>query len=419
MDNIKKPHYIFKLSSGKILDFHHAESGGLGVRVLNKSGIWLSPMLIEENISHGFSSYLDTKDKVHILFQDRRGNLKYTMYGSKNWKTMILLSSKKPIACEKHLHVKGFKDRMYFFYVLEHDGNRLLSFQSCENGAISLPRVIDYIDGDSGLYGVLEANGSLFVFYRYAFGNRNQVGYKRYLAENDAWSEFITLSDLNMDASNEYRAVTGDSSGGAHLCWQKHSPDNYELVHKYGDPSASEWSGEHIIFRSERPVEYISLICMGPALVAYWYEDNNIFFTLSENKGKSWRAPMPYKPAFDERPLEIAYSSNRSSEYAGMYWQALPGSLAKGIKLFFADNPPLPYRERDSAGAAPVPGGRAGDIPLKDGYELLQAVNKKLDRLEAGVEELKSHVLLCSSDLEEVKARLSELYPNEKAVFRK
>lgn len=217
-----KKQYIFKLSNGRTVNIFYKENSGIYISALNKRNLWTEAAPLVKDAMPGFSADMDKKDNIYIAFQDRHGNIVRGSYSGDNWNVKTVLNSKNPSSYDKYLHTLCIEDRVFYFYVLEYSGNKLLSYQvQSNNGNLSTPKVIDYVSSGTTIpFTVIhKPQNELYIFYKSNDKKNPLLGFKSYSFDKDQWGDFKSIS--NETEEGNIIATISDSDGNLHLLWQK------------------------------------------------------------------------------------------------------------------------------------------------------------------------------------------------------
>lgn len=418
MFKIDDKQYIFKQSTGKILNLYYKENSGLSLSFLNRRNLWQEPEVIMKNALPGFSACMDTADNVHVLCQDRSGNIVYLLYTNDLWSEKTILQSKKPTPYNKYLHVTCTGRTVYFFYILEYAENRLLSYQMLkESSNPSDPRVLDYVGGKESPFKVLKGEDeSLYVFYVNSDGSSSHIGYKKFSPSGNHWNEFNSMARVDREAECEVVSAVSDNRKNLYLCCQRMSDQKYQFVLYSRKQGAVDWEEEKIMDISPYPYKNASLLSLKDRLVAYWIKDNNIYCRISSDAGETWREKTKYD-FYENRPIHcFSYTSNAGGERDGIYTNELPGNFNDGYRLAFINDSSILQKEkpktnesRYEAAATPVtlPSDSemlrqiVGDLKLQ-----VKNLEKRLGGIEAEMEKLGVKTEIMEQAVTKVKSEL-------------
>lgn len=329
--------YIIKQSTGKVINIFHKENTGICMSVLGKKNMWLENMPVIKDALPNFALHTDEADNIHILCQDRHGNILYWIYNNSTWNVTPILNSKNPSPYNKHLDIAYINKSMYFFYLLEYSGNRLLSFQtqkSHEN--LSNPKVIDYVDTSKFPFKIAQDGNNIFyIFYCFVDEKYHQLGYKKFISAKEQWSEFVPLTSYQ--GESEILSVIIDSKKTIHVCWQKSTPAKFELIHSFKTIESDKWE-ENLLYTSNSAFYDSALVVIENRMIVYWVRENSIFFCTSMDNGLKWSKPDKYIFSENRQFYCMNYKSNFPNEYDDTFFRDIPGNFSGGYKLAFVND---------------------------------------------------------------------------------
>lgn len=331
--NSANKQYVFKQSSGKVWNFYHDNSLGLCYSTLTRKNTWTEPVSIQKNTHQSFYADIDSEDRFHILFQDGQGNIFYTLLEDDSIKTVPVLNSKTPTSYNKYLHLIPLNN-IHFFYILQHNNNTILAHQVLSEGAVSTPRVIDYVMNNSCPYcAICDKLNNVYVFYQSFDGKHLQIGYKKFIPLQKFWGEFIPITKFSGDC--EFPRAIIDNNNVIHICCQRRSARHHELVYQQKVPDRNMWTNEVIIHSSAYPFESSSIVYINEAIIMYWVRDDIIYYSSSNDGGSTWSKPSRYNFPAGRQLFCLSYSTNTPSEAGKIAVRDIPGSFINGLRLAF------------------------------------------------------------------------------------
>jgi len=335
MYNNANIHYIFRQSSGEIIDFYFSERFGICCSSLTKKNVWTNPVSINKSAHSLFSADMDTEDRFHMLLQDMQGNLHYTIMEGSSIRSLPILSSRNPNVYNKHLKIIPLKDEVHFFYVLKQERAPILSHQVLgKGGKGSNPRVVDYVgDNSCPVCLVYDGKDEIYAFYQVNDGKYYQLGEKRYDLNTKRWSEFNQLTDNQGDCG--FPKAIADKAGTIHLCYQKSSPGQFELVYRQKKAESRHWSGELLMHSSVYNFENASILWLNDSLIVYWLRDDIIYCRIGYQSGNNWGKPYKYNFPYRGSLYNLVYKTNYPDEAEKTAVCNIPGCLTGGLKLAF------------------------------------------------------------------------------------
>ncbi len=334
MYNPGNVHFIFRQSTGEVLDFYHSERFGLCYSSLTRKNIWTNPVSVNRGAFSSFSAEMDTEDRFHILLQDLQGNLHYVLMEGSAVKTIPVLSSRSPSVYDKHLRVIPLRDEIHLFYVLKQERSPILSHQILGAGKGGKPRVVDYVSDNSCPASVIyDGKGSIHAFYQASDGKHLQLGEKNYDISLKRWGDYVPITDYNGDCG--YPKAVLDCDGTIHLSYQRASAGQYELIYRQKKADSEQWSGEIVMHNSIHTFENASIMWLNDSVIIYWLRDGVIYCRIGYQSGISWGKPYRYSFPYKGDILCLTYKTNFADEAAKTAVYNIPGTLTGGLKLAF------------------------------------------------------------------------------------
>lgn len=389
MYNSNSKQFIFRQSKGDIWNFYHDYRYGLCYISLTKRNTWTNPVSLHKNVFQSFFVDMDMEDRFHIMFQDNQGNIHYSLLDKDSIKTVPVLQSKAPSTYNKHLCLIPFKNNVHFFYVLRQESSPIFAYQALSEDRISNPKVIDYVSDKTHPYSLItDRSQNIYAFYQSSDGNHLQLGYKKYNIQRKLWNEFAPVTKHAGDC--ELPGIVADSSGIMHLCYQRKTGKQFELVYQQKIPDKNIWSNEVVIHVSTHSFEDSSIFWVNDNIIIYWVRDDIIYYCLGTQSGNIWEKPLRYSFPTTHKLLCLSYKSNNAYEIDKTAIREIPGSYAGGLKFAFYQ---LPSENGENLSAD----------------ELRTLILDSLKLLKGGLEDLKEADINLRDDLNKYGNRQKEL----------
>jgi hypothetical protein len=378
MYNFFSRHYIFRRSDGEILDIYCNNRHDLCSARLGGKSILPEPTVIARDVHPYFYAEMDENNVYHVLYQDNTGNINY-IYMDGQWSRVIpVLGSKTPSAYNKQLYIAPLKNNIYLFYVLQHDNSFLLAYQTVTKSRVGTPKIVDYVSGSSIPCSLIyDSNENIYAFYQSYDGKYLQLGYKKMDTARKHWSDFTPVTKFM--GSCEYPHAIIDSNGTIHLCYQRRTQKQYELVYQQKGRDKNLWSAETILHSSVYPFENSSVIQTGEKIYVYWIRDDVIYYTASGISGSSWGRPARYGSQPGRQLQCICWKEQSASP--GIF----PGTLSNGVRLIFLDSPvsktapQLSQLEAFAREGGPYAGEMKGMV-----MDSIKQLQEKIDEINTG-----------------------------------
>jgi len=344
MYNSNNKQYIFKKSSNRIWNLLYDNKNGICYSNLVRRNVWTMPMSLEKQAQESFSACMDSKDVLHIIYQNSHGNIFYLQLDETSITSLPMLSSKYPSLYNKYFKIISVKNNLHSFYVLHHKNKYLLTHQIISNKEVKDPQVLGYLNKNNLPYTVCtNKSGDIYLFYQTASsGNLQQqtsafqVGYKKYSSSNQLWEEFVSVPVIN--SKFDYPCVIIDNTDLIHFSYQKLVADRYELSYRQKTAEGNNWSSETTIHTSLNPFENSSIICIDDRVIIFWVRNDTIYYSYSIDKGGSWSKPAKYNFPIGRQLACVSYSTNDFYEISRISMNEIPGSLISGLKLAFYED---------------------------------------------------------------------------------
>ncbi|NLK86303.1 MAG: hypothetical protein GX279_02280 [Clostridiaceae bacterium] len=350
MYNYFNRHYIFRRSDGEMRDiFCDGRQNLCSSRLNGKNGLPDS-IVIARNVHPYFYAELDEHNVYHVVFQDNEGNINY-IYMDGQWsKAMPVLGSKTPAVYNKQLYIAPLKNSIYIFYVLQHDNSFLLAYQTASKNKASTPKIVDYVSGSNIPCSLIyDQNENIYAFYQSYDGKYLQLGYKKMDTARKHWSDFISVTKFMGNC--EYPHAIIDANGTIHLCYQRRTQKQYELVYQQKGRDKNLWSAETVLHSSVYPFENYSVVQTKDKTTVYWIRDDVIYYVAAMLNSDVWSRPARYvsQPGrqlqcicWKEQNSPVVQDRQGSSSSAASQTPSpgiFPGTLSNGVRLAFLDTP--------------------------------------------------------------------------------
>lgn len=196
-----------KESYGFIWHFCHNSHGICYCRMTDES-ITEYNVLIPDGMED-FDVAIDDSGCIHMVYQNKRGDILYANHFEDRWRKTTLLKSKSESCYPKDFVLKISDLRLDLLYCIEYNGRRMLIFQPIDNNQQS-PCVIDCIKNQ--FCAVQDAQKNLVILYYSE--TQKSWGIKRFISIEREWTEFsaIDLGECNnpflyIDSDDKIRIV--------------------------------------------------------------------------------------------------------------------------------------------------------------------------------------------------------------------
>ncbi len=338
MYNSKNTQYLFKQSAGPIWNFYSDERHGLCYSILSKRNTWSEPVSINKDYLPPFYIDMDFEDNFHILFQDKQGSIFYTFLDkSNNINTLQVLKSNIPTSYNKYLKLVVSRNVINIFFIIDYNNSHILAHQTVIGNTVNPPKVIDYVYKNDHPYTLIkDKSGNIYVFYHVSDGKYLQIGFKKYNPNQKIWGEFTPVTRFNGDCNFPKTAI--DNKDIISILYQRKTQKQFELVYQQKVPDRNMWSAETVIQSSSYSFNNSSIVIINQSIIVYWVRDDNIYYSMSSDMGKTWSKSSKLIFPASKQLLCFSYKTNNPYESENIYANEIPGSYLNGYKLAFYQN---------------------------------------------------------------------------------
>lgn len=332
MYNPNNKQFVFKDSEGKLWNFYYDNNQGICYSVFSKRSAWSEPKVVQPEAFEQFYVEIDEKDCFHLIYQDKKGNIIYCfMQQNETVKAMPVLTSKSHSVFNKHLSLIVANSSVHIFFIIEHNGIYMLSYQTITDGVPVAPKKVDNITVLPNPYTVVyDLNDDIYVFYHISDGKNNQIGYKKYSTVNKAWSEYSQITMFSSNSQNPKIVV--DRNGIFHICYVRKQDKQFQLVYQQKIPDRNMWTSESILATSGTPISNFSILSVKSSLVIYYIKDDSLNSFISNDSGASFTRSSK-NTSLSRQHICVRYKSN--SPYEHVQANEIPATFVNGFKLMF------------------------------------------------------------------------------------
>ncbi len=332
MYNPRSKQFVFRDSEGKLWNFYYDTNQGICYSIFSKKMAWSEPRVVQSEAYEQFYVEIDEKDCFHIIYQDKKGNIVYCfMQPNETVKALPVLTSKSHSVFNKHLSMIVANGSVHIFFIIEHNGIYMLSYQTITDGVPVAPKKVDNITVLPYPYTIVyDMNDDIYVFYHISDGKNNQIGYKKYSTVNKTWSEYSQITMFSSNSQNP--KVVVDRNGIFHICYVRKQDKQFQLVYQQKIPDRNMWTSESILAGSGTPISNFSLLSVKSSLVVYYVKDDTLYSFISNDYGASFTKSSK-STSLTKQHICVRYKSN--SPYEHVQADEIPASFVNGFKLMF------------------------------------------------------------------------------------
>jgi hypothetical protein len=353
MFDMNRKTYIIEKSYGQFIKIAVNQNMEIRVSTLVRNNLWIEPTrlnleciescwtnesLICRDVRPWFGVCIDSKDTIHILCQNNKGMNYIQLNDNMN-------ISSTPVNCEcsivpqdRYPDVFIAGGKLVLLYLGRSPANTQIVLQALDhNGIISSPELLDSITYENLPYTLaMDTSKCPYLFYKKKMDSNYVLGYIKYIASTDSWTDFCVL--CSSASEKDILSAAVDCPGNIYLLWQMRSGQAVDMnctVKASG--TKNPWtvktagSSSHLFCNS-------SILTIGNHIIIYWVKNNCISYRISTDNGHTWGSQVTYD-FHDSSPLYcISYKSNIRDKYRDSCINRLPGKILKGLRLAFLND---------------------------------------------------------------------------------
>jgi hypothetical protein len=392
MFDSKDKQFIFRQSDGSLRNLYYDSNYGLCCSKLTPGNRWSNIIPVKKDTYPDFFACMDNQDRISVLLQDKQGNIFISSMDNDSFSSNPVLNSKHPSQYDKYMEFIPVNSDLHLFYVLQHKNSHLLSHQIYTGKSTGSPRAIDYIImGKKPYCTAMDSSQDIYIFYTASDSDKPQPGYRKLSTLQNSWSEFSPLGEC--DGKCKYFSALSDRSDILHISYQRtvetRGQARQELMYRQKITGRNQWTEAVSLHTSIYEFDNIHMLIVDGQTITYWVRNDNIFYCMSEDNGKTWTRPSQYNFPAGHQLLCIYYRSNNIHEKDTVNMNAIPGTLIGGLKLAF-------YRDKSQ---------KLVSLPFED---FKRITSKTLEEIKGNMERIQSLQL----ELEKKLFKLDTLQQN-------
>jgi len=319
--------YILKNSLGVSYHVYFEQGRGLCIRMLSDSRIWSRGYMLDKSAINDFSAVLDRNDIFHFFFQTHDGRLMYGHGMHGQIELQPVLNSRDSTPWPKHVSLLFLERTALCFYVIKYQNRNLVSMQTIQDGNLSRPIAISYIE-DSCYLSFSDAEGKCHLLYVSSDKSKKHL-YHRILKD-----DFSTFNLPERLFSTDYTigplSAVCTEANNIHIAFEVSGDEFHEII--YMKPASG---GKTVtLYRSGTAPGSTGLAYINGVIYFFRVNDEKIYFRCSENNGESWSDEALYP--LGNNIVCYSYFSNHPKDKT-IYAREIPGNFTRGYQLAFLD----------------------------------------------------------------------------------
>ncbi len=324
--NLLNKRYIVKESSGREWYFFFREKSGICYANLINKRLPSFDILFSEGMGD-FDVIVDINDSLHLICQDKRGNIVYLVSRNDKWLKYVILESKSQNHYPKHFKILLVNDSINLFYVIDHNEDKLFVHQILSSSN-QPPEVVGVISESAfPFYVTHDGDGDIYAYYMNTAAE-NRIGYCKYLSSKKVWLEFSALEELAYSPQPPYVMFSSDNV--IHAVYIKKADKGFNIIYnsnldKYLDinshiNSDNVKSASEVIIASILDLDFPPVIILtSNRLWLVWSNNHNVFSCFSEDNGISWNNPSQFMSGRNSNVELFGYRTNKREEALSIF----------------------------------------------------------------------------------------------------
>lgn len=399
--------YIVKQSSGIIWNFFYSSKNGILYRTYNNN-VWSLNKSAAKDGTENFSVILTNEDKVILLYQDIYGNIIMSNYIKDSWFPEIFMKRKKETYFSIFFDAVILNDDIHIVYCIpdENSGKYALIHQTSIIGEkLHQPIAIDILNSAYNIPFYLYTNSSNTLLFYQNFKNTWELGYRKYLKEHTAWSNF-TVIDRSRYPFKDISFVSHDNLN--YLSYIKKDDKEYLSFYSFNEHSIRL---PMYLCKDDK----IKSCCIFTSDEQIWINftiNNECSSIFSCDNGENW-AQFSSSKSFKTLPVKAKFLYNKKQDTKLSINEFLIEDISN-LKIFtisqvytdiFEVNPLL-SNENKSYKMVP---SEHQDIQVSEYYSKFLAYQKQQAEYEEKINKMSSMISQYASSLEKAKKSSNEL----------
>lgn len=286
---------LIKLSSNVLWRFWHTRNKGIQYRILEEDQDWSTEQSLAPEAMEDFSVGVDDKDHIHLIYQTKKGEIRYMRHNGSTWGSQVL-STFEPskhiiryptiLAANQKIHVifamgTAFNVGLWSLFHYYWNGNAWSQFEICRftGGKHIGSFQIDTYDGD------------IHLCYRGMDDQHFQIYYTRFTEDYSIWSTPENISNSQEDCA--YPSLLADNEGNIHFCWSALADANMHVYYCKKSLFSLRTSSQKAEMISDgfSNCIYPILTITNHRLWALWVQNNQIRGASWYKEGNHWGSP--------------------------------------------------------------------------------------------------------------------------------
>lgn len=309
---------LLKTSSNVLWHFFYIRGEGLKYRIHPEHGDWSAAEVIAKEVLKDFTLHIDYKDKLHLIYQTRNGELRYMRFNGHEWSNQVLTSYDPSEYMIRYPSIAVMEKKVHVVFAI----NTILNcgvwvlYHYYWNGEIWNTYEICTINGEKHIspFQIDITNSNLHLCYRTYNEQHGRIYYTSFAEDQNGWS----TPDIITAGSQDYNfpTILAYSDSYIHFAFTSliHSNLHVQYVKKSTHQKRNIQMKEQVLSVSNSNCTYPIIMSIEKKLWILWLQNEQIMGAYSENSGDSWNSPKIID-SNDKKQIHLyAYFTNRRQE---------------------------------------------------------------------------------------------------------
>lgn len=328
MYNPDQKQYILKNSFGVSYHVYFEPERGLCIRMLSDSRIWSRGYILDKFAINDFAVVLDNNDIFHFVFQTDKGNVMYGHGMHGQIEIRPILSSREATTYPKHVSLLISGNAVFIFYIIKHQNQHIISMQYVQDGILSNPLAIDYVDHPSYIP-FLDTMGKCHLVYINNNHGKMQVKHRALKDDFSIFTAPDTIHSCEGIISSLSYVLT--NANNVFITFEVFADESYEVIFK----DLLQANHSKVLYNSKSPSGLSGLLYCSGILYFYHTVKDSIYFLYSDDNGSTWSNQALYSDL--DNPICFSYTSNYPKD-ARVSCQQIPGNFSRGYNVAFLND---------------------------------------------------------------------------------
>lgn len=302
--------YIVKDKNGRLLSLYYIKKNaekGIYLRIFEK-GEWSRQYLIANGVREYYTVNMAENGEIYLFCQSENGDIILCKEQNYEWQKNVILKSKdksvKPIFFNSIIN--GNEMRLIYNVPVNSENADYLMVQGFDGkgGWLEAEKIDKISSFSSSMFNIQKAGSGHYIVFYQKRTNELNVGYRE-LTTNKT-SDFNAFHNTKYQLIDQSFLVASDS---IHFLYIVRGMFSSQIIYRKKD--GPDFSNIIIIAEGQK-IDNCCLSIIDNKIYAYWIYNSQLYFTVSDDNGKSFAKPSRYRRKFCAAPVKCQYLSYES-----------------------------------------------------------------------------------------------------------